>query len=126
LNNEYFEISFRLVAALAAGGIIGLERSYRGRAAGFRTHALVCLASSLLMLVTVYEHQWFSAQSVARVVVDPTRMAQNRDQVFAFGAGGSSGRPDGAMTTAASIWITRRSASSPGSGSTSRPGSAWC
>jgi len=36
LNNEYFEISFRLVVALAAGGIIGLERSYRGRAAGFR------------------------------------------------------------------------------------------
>lgn len=41
MNDEYIEISFRLVAALAAGGIIGLERSYRGRAAGFRTHALV-------------------------------------------------------------------------------------
>jgi len=76
LDNEYLEISFRLVAALAAGGIIGLERSYRGRAAGFRTHALVCLASSLLMLVTVYEQQWFGAQSGARVVIDPTRMAQ--------------------------------------------------
>ena len=76
LNSEYLEITFRLVAALAAGGIIGLERSFRGRAAGFRTHALVCIASSLLMLVTVYEQQWFVAQSGSRVVVDPTRMAQ--------------------------------------------------
>jgi len=59
VNDEYVQILLRLVAALAAGGIIGLERSFRGRAAGFRTHALVCLASSLLMLVTVYERQWF-------------------------------------------------------------------
>ena len=55
MAQEYLEIVFRLVAALAAGGLIGLERSHRGRPAGFRTHALVCLASSLLMLVTVYE-----------------------------------------------------------------------
>jgi putative Mg2+ transporter-C (MgtC) family protein len=59
MAQEYFEIVFRLVAALVAGGLIGLERSYRGRAAGFRTHALVCVASSLLMLVTVYESHWF-------------------------------------------------------------------
>ena len=54
LHSEYLEITFRLVAALAAGGIIGLERSFRGRAAGFRTHALVCIASSLLMLVAAF------------------------------------------------------------------------
>ena len=52
MAQEYFEIVFRIIAALAAGGLIGLERSHRGRPAGFRTHALVCLASSLLMLVT--------------------------------------------------------------------------
>ena len=75
MNNDYFEMLFRMVAALAAGGIIGLERSYRGRAAGFRTHSLVCVASSLLMLVTVYESQWFT-QAASRVTVDPTRMAQ--------------------------------------------------
>jgi putative Mg2+ transporter-C (MgtC) family protein len=74
---EYFEIAFRLVAALVAGGLIGLERSHRGRPAGFRTHALVCLASSLLMLVTVYELHWIpKAQAGAAVVLDPTRMAQ--------------------------------------------------
>jgi putative Mg2+ transporter-C (MgtC) family protein len=109
LNNEYFEISFRLVAALAAGGIIGLERSYRGRAAGFRTHALVCVASSLLMLVTVYEHQWFSAQSGARVAIDPTRMAQGIMTGIGFlGAGVivKEGLSVRGLTTAASIWMT--------------------
>jgi len=109
MNNEYFEISFRLVVALAAGGIIGLERSYRGRAAGFRTHALVCVASSLLMLVTVYEHQWFSAQSGARVAIDPTRMAQGIMTGIGFlGAGVivKEGLSVRGLTTAASIWVT--------------------
>ncbi len=109
LNSEYAEIGFRLIAALAAGGIIGLERSFRGRAAGFRTHALVCLASSLLMLVTVYEHQWFVAQSGSRVVVDPTRMAQGIMTGIGFlGAGVivKEGLTVRGLTTAASIWIT--------------------
>jgi putative Mg2+ transporter-C (MgtC) family protein len=109
LQSEYLEITFRLVAALAAGGIIGLERSFRGRAAGFRTHALVCIASSLLMLVTVYEHQWFVAQSGSRVVVDPTRMAQGIMTGIGFlGAGVivKEGLTVRGLTTAASIWIT--------------------
>ena len=55
LSNEYTEMVFRLLAAVLVGGLIGLERSYHGRPAGFRTHTLVCTASSLLMLVTVYE-----------------------------------------------------------------------
>jgi putative Mg2+ transporter-C (MgtC) family protein len=109
VNSEILEIVFRLVAALAAGGIIGLERSFRGRAAGFRTHALVCLASSLLMLVTVYEHQWFVAQSGSRVVVDPTRMAQGIMTGIGFlGAGVivKEGLTVRGLTTAASIWVT--------------------
>ena len=38
----YTESTLRLAAALVIGGLIGLERSYHGRPAGFRTHALVC------------------------------------------------------------------------------------
>lgn len=49
------EFIFNVITAITAGGLIGLERSYHGRPAGFRTHALVCLSSSMLMLVTVYE-----------------------------------------------------------------------
>lgn len=107
--DEYQQILLRLVAALAAGGIIGLERSFRGRAAGFRTHALVCIASSLLMLVTVYEGQWFFTESGARVVIDPTRMAQGIMTGIGFlGAGVivKEGLTVRGLTTAASIWVT--------------------
>jgi putative Mg2+ transporter-C (MgtC) family protein len=54
MATEYATITAHLVAALFAGGMIGLERSFHGRPAGFRTHTLVCVASSLLMLVTLY------------------------------------------------------------------------
>jgi putative Mg2+ transporter-C (MgtC) family protein len=73
MTQEYLEIAFRLVAALFAGGLIGLERSYRGRSAGFRTHALVCLASSLLMLVTVYESHWFQVAAASRFAASRPR-----------------------------------------------------
>ena len=59
------ETVVRLVVALALGAAVGLERSYHGRPAGFRTHALVGLASSALMLVTVYEAEWFRAAQEA-------------------------------------------------------------
>jgi putative Mg2+ transporter-C (MgtC) family protein len=108
LSGEYSEMCFRLIAALVAGALIGLERSYRGRPAGFRTHALVCTASSLLMLVTVYEHLWFAAGS-ARTVLDPTRMSQGIMTGIGFlGAGVivKEGLSVRGLTTAASIWIT--------------------
>jgi putative Mg2+ transporter-C (MgtC) family protein len=107
---EYFEIVFRLLAALLAGGLIGLERSHRGRPAGFRTHALVCLASSLLMIVTVYETHWIQRTPAgATLVLDPTRMAQGIMTGIGFlGAGAiiKEGYSVRGLTTAASIWIT--------------------
>ena len=109
ISGELLDMTVRLGAALAAGGLIGMERSYHGRPAGFRTHTLVCLASALLMLVTVYESQWFTQHGNSRVVVDPTRMAQGIMTGIGFlGAGvimreGLSVR---GLTTAASIWVT--------------------
>src|SRR5919106_1651358 len=110
MTQEYLEIVFRIIAALLAGGLIGLERSHRGRPAGFRTHALVSLASSLLMLVTVYELYWVPKGHVgATVVLDPTRMAQGIMTGIGFvGAGAiiKEGFSVRGLTTAASIWIT--------------------
>ena len=109
MAQEYLEIVFRIAAALAAGGLIGLERSHRGRPAGFRTHALVCLASSLLMLVTVYESHWMPKTAAANVVLDPTRMAQGIMTGIGFvGAGAiiKEGFTVRGLTTAASIWVT--------------------
>jgi putative Mg2+ transporter-C (MgtC) family protein len=106
---DYLDMALRLFAALVVGGLIGLERTYRGRPAGFRTHALVCLSTSLLMLITVYETRWFPGLTQGRVTLDPTRMAQGIMTGIGFlGAGtimkdGSSVR---GLTTAASLWIT--------------------
>src|SRR4030088_2870759 len=98
----------RLLAALGAGAAIGFERSYHGRPAGFRTHALVCTASSLLMLVTVYEAHWVPVTGYA-VQLDPTRRAQGIMTGIGFlGAGViiKEGLSVRGLTTAASIWIT--------------------
>ena len=110
MAQEYLEIVFRIIAALLAGGLIGLERSHRGRPAGFRTHALVCLASTALMLVTVYESLWFRPDGGnARAAIDPTRIAQGIMTGIGFlGAGVimKDGLSVRGLTTAASIWIT--------------------
>ncbi|MFA7293245.1 MAG: MgtC/SapB family protein [Rhodocyclaceae bacterium] len=102
------EMVVRLLAALLAGAMIGYERSFHGRPAGFRTHALVCTASSLLMLVTVYEAHWVQAAADS-VRLDPTRMAQGIMTGIGFlGAGVivKEGLSVRGLTTAASIWIT--------------------
>jgi len=52
--NEW-EVVARTLAALVAGGAIGLERSYHGRAAGLRTYALVCFGSALLVAVAQFD-----------------------------------------------------------------------
>jgi putative Mg2+ transporter-C (MgtC) family protein len=105
---DIYEMALRLLVALAAGALIGYERSYHGRPAGFRTHALVCMASSLLMLVTVYEAHWVRV-SADMVRIDPTRMAQGIMTGIGFlGAGViiKEGLSVRGLTTAASIWIT--------------------
>lgn len=109
MNQDYLNITLHLTAALVAGGVIGLERSFHGRPAGFRTHTLVCLASSLLMLVTLYQWQWLPGVRLDTVRTDPTRMAQGIMTGIGFlGAGVifKEGLSVRGLTTAASIWIT--------------------
>ncbi len=108
MDSDYLVISAHLFGAVIAGGVIGLERSYHGRPAGFRTHTLVCVASSLLMLVMLFQSKWLGATE-GTIQTDPTRMAQGIMTGIGFlGAGvifkeGFSVR---GLTTAASIWIT--------------------
>jgi putative Mg2+ transporter-C (MgtC) family protein len=109
MESEWMKILTHLLVATMAGGLIGLERSYHGRPAGFRTHTLVCVASSLLMLVTMYQARWFTGASLETVRIDPTRMAQGVMTGIGFlGAGVivREGLTVRGLTTAASIWIT--------------------
>src|SRR5208283_225727 len=108
-NSDFLDILVHLVVAMIAGGLIGLERSYNGHAAGFRTHTLVCMASALLMQVTIHQGQWFYASVPDTVRVDPTRIAQGIMTGIGFlGAGVimKEGLSVRGLTTAASIWIT--------------------
>jgi len=103
------EIALRLLVALIIGGLIGLERSYHGRPAGFRTHALVCMSTALLMLITVYESRWLPGLSQGRIAMDPTRMAQGIMTGIGFLGAGTimkEGLTVRGLTTAASIWTT--------------------
>ncbi|TXH74814.1 MgtC/SapB family protein [Thiobacillus sp.] len=109
MDADSLTITIHLLGALFAGGIIGLERSFHGRPAGFRTHALVCLASSLLMLITLYQLKWLPGVPLDTVRTDPTRMAQGIMTGIGFlGAGVifKEGLSVRGLTTAASIWIT--------------------
>lgn len=99
----------RLLLALLAGGIIGLERAIHGREAGFRTHTLVCVSSSLLMLLMAFQWQLIPQEYIDTVRTDPTRMAQGIMTGIGFlGAGViiKEGLTVRGLTTAASIWMT--------------------
>lgn len=99
----------RLLFALLAGGIIGLERAIHGREAGFRTHTLVCVSSSLLMLLMAFQWQLIPQEFIDTVRTDPTRMAQGIMTGIGFlGAGViiKEGLTVRGLTTAASIWMT--------------------
>lgn len=109
MDQELLIMTVRIFGALLIGALIGLERSFHGRPAGFRTHALVCVASALLMLVTVYQNQWMTQVTIDAIRTDPTRMAQGIMTGIGFlGAGVifKEGLTVRGLTTAASIWMT--------------------
>src|SRR5213593_694835 len=109
VTSEELVILVRILAAVVVGALIGFERTFHGRPAGFRTHSLVCVASALLMLVTVYQSEWMTAVPLDAIRTDPTRMAQGIMTGIGFlGAGVifKEGLTVRGLTTAASIWIT--------------------
>lgn len=97
-----WEILIRLVLAVAAGGLIGLEREIHGRAAGFRTHILVCLGSTLIMLLSIYGFTGAPVQG------DPARLAAQVVSGIGFLGAGTilrEGLSIKGLTTAASLWV---------------------
>ena len=99
-----------IAGSIIAGGAIGLEREYRGRPAGFRTHIMVCLAACLLMLAAARQGQWiFTPFPEGNVVADPTRMAHGVLTGIGFLCAGvifREGFSIHGLTTAASVWTT--------------------
>src|SRR6266508_3499305 len=109
MGHDDLVIIGRVAGALVIGAMIGFERTFHGRPAGFRTHSLVCIASAILMIVTVYQNQWMTLPEHDAIRTDPTRMAQGIMTGIGFlGAGVifKEGLTVRGLTTAASIWVT--------------------
>lgn len=93
------------------GGAIGLEREYRAKEAGFRTHFLVGLGSALFMVLSMHGFDGFEGQAGVIIQRDPARMAAQVVSGIGFiGAGTIIFRKDenvvSGLTTAAGLWVT--------------------
>ncbi|MGE4357186.1 MAG: MgtC/SapB family protein [Candidatus Omnitrophota bacterium] len=97
------EIILRLVISVILGGLIGLEREAHGRAAGLRTHILVCLGSCLIMFTSMHLYEVYKGLTQ----VDPTRIAAQVVSGIGFLGAGTILRFRASvrgLTTAASLW----------------------
>ncbi|MFT4709007.1 MAG: putative Mg2+ transporter-C (MgtC) family protein [Bacteroidia bacterium] len=98
-----------LLLALICGGAIGFERELSGRAAGLRTHILVCLSSTLLILTSRgIADAGINLPEAARVVFDPNRMGAGIVTGIGFLGAATvlrSGDMLRGLTTAACIWF---------------------
>jgi putative Mg2+ transporter-C (MgtC) family protein len=98
----------RVALAGALGGAIGLEREFRDREAGFRTHLLVAVGSALFTLVSAYGFSDFRYGQGSGITLDPTRIAAQIVTGIGFlGAGAiiRQGFSIRGLTTAATLWI---------------------
>ena len=103
------EFLLRLFCAAVLGGIIGLEREYRSKEAGFRTHFLVAMGSALFMIVSAYgfsdamdnELQRWDVSRVAAQVVSGIGFIGAGTIIFRKTENMVSG-----LTTAAGLWVT--------------------
>lgn len=93
-------ITIRLLLALLMGGFIGMERGRHGRAAGMRTHVLVCVGACMTALVGLFMSDVSDATRIAAQVISGigflgagTIMIRNQSVVTG-------------LTTAAGVWCT--------------------
>lgn len=106
------ELTFitRIFIASCLGGIIGLEREYREKAVGFRTHFLVALGSALFMILSAYGFEGvLSDDFQSPIRLDVSRIAAQVVTGIGFiGAGTIMIHKNTVrgLTTAAGVWVT--------------------
>jgi len=96
-----------LLISTALGTIVGWERQMGRKPAGLRTHVLVCLGSTLFVLLTTHAVRE-AVGSGANINLDPTRIIHGVITGVGFLGAGSIMRQEGyvhGLTTAASVWI---------------------
>ena len=119
-NTMIWDFVWRLVLAALFGTIIGLDREYREKEAGFRTHFLVSLGSALMMIVSQYGFSEILTHD--GVSLDPSRIAAQVVSGIGFIGAGTiifNHQIVRGQTTAASLWATA------GIGLTAGAGMSW-
>ena len=101
---DFLAVMCRLLLAMLCGGVIGIEREYKRRPAGFRTHILICLGASMTTLTSQY------LLLNRGLFTDPARLgAQVIAGIGFIGAGTiivTKRRQVKGLTTAAGLWAS--------------------
>jgi putative Mg2+ transporter-C (MgtC) family protein len=107
-NPSDFTIIWQLLYAAFLGVFVGVERGYRGRAAGMRTYALVCLGAALFSIISLHSFGEFSKEP--GFTFDPSRIISNIVVGIGFLGAGliifQQGKGLQGLTTAAGLWVT--------------------
>ena len=97
-------VILRVILATMCGALVGIERSYNNRAAGFRTHMLVCIAASIAAMTGIYLYIYEG------IPTDPTRLPAQIISGLGFIGGGTifvtSKKNVVGLTTAAGLWAS--------------------
>jgi putative Mg2+ transporter-C (MgtC) family protein len=117
---SWYDALGRLALAAALGSIIGLEREFREREAGLRTHLLVSLGSALFTIVSAFGfHDVLTHDPQVVVRIDPSRIAAQIVSGIGFlGAGAiiRQGLSIRGLTTAATLWVVAAIGMAAGAG----------
>ena len=103
MSNDSIDIIYKIVMTILLTSVIGIEREMRQKDAGLRTHVLVGVGSSLIVLTSFHISDIYKA-----VPTDPTRIISNIVTGIGFLCAGTiirGGRQVVGLTTAATLWI---------------------
>jgi mg2+ transporter-C family protein len=118
MNTITYEFILRLFVAAILGGVIGLEREYRAKEAGFRTHFLVALGSGLFMILSQFGFDDVLGH-YEQVSLDPSRIASQVVTGIGFIGAGTiifQKHVVRGLTTAAGLWVTSAIGMTAGAG----------
>ncbi len=96
------DITIKIFFSIFLGGLVGLEREIKHKPAGLRTNILICLGSTIIMIVSL------NLSKIYGSIVDPSRIAAQVVTGIGFIGAGAIIRARGSvhgLTTAATIWV---------------------
>ena len=105
LQSDITHVTFKIILSVTLSSIVGLEREFRGKIAGLRTHILVGLGSTLIVLTSLY---LFDIYHTATNPVDPSRLIAGLVTGIGFLCGGTIIKDRDSvrgLTTSATLWI---------------------